>query len=331
MNYFVTGATGFIGGHVAQQLLAAGHDVCTLARTHQNVRKMEELGYSAYLGDITDKQSMRAAMQGADGVFHIAAWYKIGSKDKHLAEEVNVQGTRNVLELMKELKIPKGVYTSTLAVFSDTKGKMVDEHYRYHGHHLTEYDRTKWKAHYEVAEPMMKAGLPLVIVMPGVVYGPGDTSAVHDTFVHYLKHELPMVPRDTTFCWSHVEDTAQAHLLAMERGRPGETYIIAGPKYSMIDVFATAEKVTGVKAPHWHPGAGIMRMMAGMMEVVSKVTHLPEDYHPESLRVMAGATYTASNEKAKRELNWHPRALEDGLRETLWFEKNQLELAASFR
>src|SRR5690349_935269 len=80
MIYFLTGATGFIGGHVAQQLLDAGHEVITLARTNTKVRQMEQLGYTAYRGDITDKESMRHAMQGADGVFHIAAWYKIGAK-----------------------------------------------------------------------------------------------------------------------------------------------------------------------------------------------------------------------------------------------------------
>jgi len=112
-------------------------------------------------------------------VFHMAAWYKVGAKDKSQAELVNVEGTRNVLEVMKELKIAKGVYTSTLAVFSDTKGRVVDETYRHHGPFLSEYDRTKWKAQVEVAEPMMKAGLPLVIVMPGLVYGPGDIAQAH--------------------------------------------------------------------------------------------------------------------------------------------------------
>src|SRR5579884_4023999 len=124
-------------------------------------------------------------MAGADGVFHIAGWYKIGTRDKSEGERINVLGTRNVLEVMRELGIPKGVYTSTLAVFSDTRGRLVDETYQYTGKHLSEYDRTKWVAHYEVAEPMIARGLPLVIVQPGLVYGPGDTSGVRTTFVQY--------------------------------------------------------------------------------------------------------------------------------------------------
>ncbi len=93
-----------------------------------------------------------------------------------MVERIHVQGTRNVLELMRELDIPRGVYTSTLAVFSDTKGRLVDETYRHNGPWLSLYDRTKWLAHYRVAEPMIRQGLPLVIVQPGLVYGPGDTS-----------------------------------------------------------------------------------------------------------------------------------------------------------
>jgi nucleoside-diphosphate-sugar epimerase len=114
-------------------------------------------------------------MTGVDGVFHCAAWYKVGAPDASMAERINIGGTRNVLETMRDLRIPKGVYTSTLAVFSDTGGREVDEGYYHAGPFLSEYDRTKWKAHYEVALPLIREGLPLVIAQPGVIYGPGDT------------------------------------------------------------------------------------------------------------------------------------------------------------
>ena len=181
MRYFVTGATGFVGGQVARQLIAAGHNVVAPVRTPAKAQDLAALGVDVRQGDVTEKESMREAMRGSDGVFHIAGWYKLGVKDKSEGERINVQGTRNVLELMRELEIPKGVYTSTLAVFSDTHGRMVDETYRYDGPHLSEYDRTKWVAHYEVADPMIEQGLPLVIVQPGLIYGPGDTSSVRTT------------------------------------------------------------------------------------------------------------------------------------------------------
>jgi nucleoside-diphosphate-sugar epimerase len=147
MKYFVTGATGFIGGRVTRQLLAAGHEVIVLVRTPSAAQDLVTEGVKVHVGDITNKESLRTPMTGVDGVFHIAAWYKVGVRDTSQAETINVSGTRNVLEMMKELGIPKGVYTSTLTVFSDTRGQMVDESYQYTGStFLSEYDRTKWKA-----------------------------------------------------------------------------------------------------------------------------------------------------------------------------------------
>src|SRR5437016_494296 len=151
MKYFVTGATGFVGGRVVRQLIDAGHQVVVIVRNPAKAADLAELGIAVHQGDVTDKESMRAPMQGVDGVFHIAGWYKIGVRDTSEATSINVHGTRNVLELMRSLDIPKGVYTSTLAVFSDTCGRMVDESYRYDGAHLSEYDRTKWVAHYRIA------------------------------------------------------------------------------------------------------------------------------------------------------------------------------------
>src|SRR5438093_1409708 len=156
-KYFVTGATGFIGGRVTRQLVGAGHDVVAIARSSESARDLESIGVDVRRGDITNPDSLRGPMAGVDGVFHIAGWYKIGSKDPSEGERINVAGTRNVLSAMKELRVPKGVYTSTLAVFSDTHGQLVDETYGHRGPWLTEYDRTKWIAHYEIAEPMIRA------------------------------------------------------------------------------------------------------------------------------------------------------------------------------
>ena len=221
MRYVLTGATGFIGGRVARQLREAGHEVVAVVRDPAKAGNLAAQGVVLAQGDVTDKESMRGAMTGVDGVFHIAGWYKIGARDKRDGKRINIDGTRNVLELMRELGIPKGVYTSTVAVFSDTHGRLPDESYRYNGPHITEYDRTKWVAHYEVAEPLVKAGLPLVTVLPGLVYGPGDTSSVRTNFIQYLRRKLPLLPKTTAFCWAHVDDIAGAHILAMAHGKAG--------------------------------------------------------------------------------------------------------------
>ncbi len=331
MRYFVTGGTGFIGGHVVRQLLAGGHEVVALVRSKGRARELANAGAQLAAGDITDRESMREPMRGVDGVFHIAAWYKVGAKDAKIAERINVEGTRNVLDLMRELEIPKGVYTSTVAVFSDTNGKLVDESYRFDGKHLSEYDRTKWLAHYEVALPMIEKGLPLVIVQPGLVYGPGDHSSVRRSLVQYLQRKLPVVPKGSAYCWAHVEDTARGHVQAMEKGKPGETYIIAGERHSFEEALALAESITGIPAPKRRVSPGVMRIMSKIMGIIGTVITPPEDYHPETLRVIAGATYLGDNSKAKRELGVDPRPLAQGFKETLHHEMKLLNMPVDDR
>lgn len=315
-RYVVTGATGFIGGRVARRLRAAGHAVTAIVRDPAAAADLASLGVELAPGDITDRESLRAPMRGADGVFHLAAWYEIGTRDRRRAVTVNVEGTRNVLETMRELRIPKGVYTSSLAVFSNTHGRMPDETYRHPGPWLTLYDRTKWQAHYEVAEPLVRAGLPLVIVQPGLVYGPQDRSIVHRMFLTYLRRRLPVAPRGTAYCFGYVDDTAAAHLQAMESGRSGESYILAGPMHTFAEVFALAETLTGVPAPRLQPPGWLLVGLAYAMRMAGAVLPVPENYRYESLRVMAGATYAGNDAKARRELGWAPRSLADGLRPT---------------
>jgi nucleoside-diphosphate-sugar epimerase len=323
MKYFITGATGFIGARVAQQLAEAGHEVVAVVRSPAKAQNLVGQGIAVHQGDVIDKQSMRAPMTDVDGVFHIAGWYKIGARDASAGQQINVQGTRNVLELMRELEIPKGVYTSTLAINSDTHGKLLDESYRYNGPHLSEYDRTKSAAH-QVAEQFITGGLPLVVVMPGLVYGPGDTSSVRTTLMQYLQRKLPIVPKQTAFCWAHVDDIARGHILAMEKGKAGESYIIAGPPATLEDALHLAEQITGVPAPRLRAAPGLMKAMAGVMGVIEKIVPVPDDYRAEYLRISAGVTYLGDNAKARRELGYTPRSLKEGLAETLYHEMRLL-------
>lgn len=322
MKFFVTGATGFVGGVLARELREQGHDVHASVRNPEKAKDLQSIGVKPFKGDVTDKESMREAMVGVDGVFHVAGWYKIGAKDKSDAERVNIQGTRNVLELMQELKIPKGVYTSTLAINSDTHGQIVEESYRFTGRHLSEYDRTKAVAH-DIAKQFIANGLPLVIVMPGLIYGPGDTSEVRTSIISFLKGQLPMLPDQTGFCWAHVGDIAQGHILAMEKGRVGESYIIAGEPYKISDAFKLASQMTGKRAPRVVP-----HQMLGLMSILVKPFDgiMPPAYTSEGLRINAGVTYLGDNRKARQELGYNPRSLREGLEETLRHEMKLLGL-----
>jgi nucleoside-diphosphate-sugar epimerase len=318
-KYFVTGATGFIGGEIVKQLIGRGHKVVALVRSPERATMLKALGVEMHAGDITDRETLKAPMTGVDGVFHVAGWYKVGIKEP-LADQVNVDGTRNVLQIMRALDIPRGVYTSTVAVFSDTKGALPDETYHYEGPHLSNYDRTKWIAHYRVAVPKIEEGLPLSIVMPGLVYGPGDTSGMRTALVDLLRRRLPMTPAKTAFCWGHIEDTARGHILAMEKGKPGETYIIAGTRHTFEYAFDLAAAIAKVRPPVFHPGPHAMRAMAAAMGVVGRAVNLPPGFTPEALRVLAGTTYLGSNEKAVRELGFSARPIEEGMAQTLEHE-----------
>jgi nucleoside-diphosphate-sugar epimerase len=330
MRYFLTGATGFLGGELVRQLVSLGHQVIALVRTPAKAEALRALGVTLAEGDITDKASLRAPMTGADGLFHCAAWYKVGAPDSSMAERINVDGTRNVLDLMRELRIPKGVYTSTVAVFSDTGGREVDETFYQTGPFLSEYDRTKWRAHYEVALPMMRAGLPLVIVQPGVIYGPGDTSGIGAAFVQYLQGKLAAIPAKTAFSWAHVEDVAHAHILAMDKGRTGDSYIVTGPSHTMVDAFQIAQAITGIAPPSFHPSPGLLKVASAVMSAVGALVPLQGQLSPESLRVLAGVTYLGSNAKARRELGYAPRPLAEGLRPTLAHLMRALGMTPTF-
>lgn len=327
MRYFVTGATGFIGGRLVRQLAEGGHEVAALVRTPPAARPLADLGVDVHKGDVTDRESMRAPMEGADGVFHLAAWFKIGAWDRRAAVPVNVDGTRNVLELMKELEIPRGVYTSSLAAFGDTHGEVVDETYRAEGRFPSEYDRTKWMAQVQVAEPMMEAGLPLIVVQPGLVYGPGLTGPLRDPFVDYLRGDLGFLPKGNAYGWGHVDDTVQGHLQAMERGRPGENYILSGPHHTLVEAFEIAEQITGIPAPTRRVSPGTLRFIAGLSSVFGRLLRVSWRYHPETLRTAAGVTYLADSTKAKEELGFEARPLEEGLGEWMAYEMRLLGMA----
>ena len=271
--------------------------------------ELRALGVRCELGDVTDRESVRRAMAGAERLFHCAAWYRIGARGRDQAYRINVDGTRNVLEVMRELGVAKGVYTSTVAVFGDTRGRIVDETYRASGPFASEYDRTKHLAHYEISEPLMRSGLPLVIVQPGVIYGEGDHSPMRPVLDAYVRRRLPAVPGGSAYCWGYVDDTVDGHIRAMERGRAGESYVIAGPPHTLVEALRIAERVCGIPAPRLVVPPAVLRLAASVTAVLGQ--------DAEGLRVLAGLTYLASSAKAERELSWRARPLADGFARVL--------------
>lgn len=314
----MTGATGFIGGEVVRMLVRRGDEVVALVREPARARHLADQGVQLARGDVADADCLRAPMRGVDGVFHIAGWYKVGLDDRAAAWATNVDGTRNVLAAMGDLSIDKGVYTSTLAVNSDTHGVEVDETYHFVGKHLSVYDATKAEAH-RIARARIAEGLPLVIVMPGLVYGPDDPSSVGHSLRELVRGRLPVLPRGAEFNWAHVEDTARAHLLAMDRAQAGQTYMICGERAGLLPTMRLAADTAGRRAPLGVP-ARAMRSVGVVTGPLARVAPVPPEFTAEALRVVAGTTYLGSNAKARRELGFDPRPLAEGWVDTVHHE-----------
>ncbi|MGZ5418051.1 MAG: NAD-dependent epimerase/dehydratase family protein [Nocardioides sp.] len=314
MRYAITGATGFIGGALASQLGKSGHDVVALVRDRSRAGALERLGCEFVEGDLDDAAALDRLCAGADGLFHVAGWYKLGQRDASPGTKVNVEGTRNALAAAQRNGVPRVVYTSTLAVNSDTEEQVVDETYRFTGEHVSVYDRTKAEAH-DVALDFVEQGLDVVIVQAGLVYGPGDTAQTGDLIAQVARGRRPLAPKGGGVCWAHVDDIADGHVRAMERGRKGESYMLAGPRATLVDGLRTVARAAGTKGPIVLP-TRMVAATAALMGALGKVVPIPPDFAAETMR--AGlATYYGTPAKAERELDWHARPLEQGLRETV--------------
>jgi nucleoside-diphosphate-sugar epimerase len=150
---------------------------------------------------------------------------------------------------------------------------------------------------------------------------------LHTALVDLLRGRLLATPRRTAFCWAHVEDTARGHLLAMERGQPGGTYILAGPRHTFEEAFDLVARLGNVRRPLLHPGPRTLRAAAALMGLVPRAIELPPAISPEGLRVIAGTTYLGSNAKAVRELGFTVRSLAEGMDQTLEHELRTLQRA----
>jgi nucleoside-diphosphate-sugar epimerase len=319
VKVFVTGGTGFIGGEVVRQLRARGDDVACLVRNPEKGRKAAELGCELVNGDLGDADALRRGMEGCDAVVHAAAMYEVGipAKQRPAMWEANVAGTERVLNAALEAQVPKLVYVSTVGVFGNTHRKVVDESYEHPGKEFTSYyEETKLEAH-RIAKRMIADGLPGVIVQPGGVYGPGDTSQVADLLEQFLAGKLPLLPfPELGICLTHVEDIASGILLALDKGALGETYVISGPVTTMREAIETVAAATGRKAPKHAMPVGLMKAMTPIGPLVGKVMGQPPNLR-ELISSADGVTFWAGHEKASRELGYAPRGLEEGLRQTL--------------
>ncbi|MGZ4395359.1 MAG: NAD-dependent epimerase/dehydratase family protein [Gaiellaceae bacterium] len=304
MRVFVTGATGFIVGEVARRLRARVDEVVALVR---DPARAQGLGYELVEGDLGDADAIRRGLEGCDAAVHGAAVYQVGVSGKAAAamREANVGGTERVLGTALELGTAKVVYVSTVAVFGNTHGQVVDETSGPASPPLAVYDETKREAH-ELAAGLIAAGLPCAIVQPGAVYGPGDPSQLGGTLRRVAAGRMPLIAfADCGLNAVHRDDVAGGILLALDRGRVGEAYVLGGELTTIGAVAGAVARLTGHRAPRSLPPA-LLRAAASVSPRVRDLVASSD-----------GVTYWASDAKARSELGYAPRELEPGLRETL--------------
>jgi len=232
--------------------------------------------------------------------------------------EANVAGTERVMKVALEARIPRIVYVSTVGIFGNTHKKVVDESYENPEQGYTSYyEETKLEAHKLVKRMIAEQDLPAVIVQPGGVYGPDDTSQVADLLKEFFAGKLLLMPfPELGICLSHVEDIAGGILLALDKGGLGETYVISGPATTMRGAIEMVAKVSGRKAPKRDLPTGAMKMMVPFGPLVGKLMGQPPNLR-ELITSGDGVTFWASYDKAAKELGYSPRDMETGLRQTL--------------
>ncbi len=303
MKALVTGATGFVGGAVARALVRAGVDVRVLVRPEADLRNLEGLAAERVAGDLRDPASLRKALAGCRHLYHIAAHYALWAKDPSIFYDINVTGTRHLLEAARAVGIERTVYCSTIgAIGLPPGGGLGTEDTpvsldQMAGH----YKRSKYLAEQEVLK-LAKEGVPVVIVNPSAPVGAGDVkpTPTGHVIVDFMKGRMPAYI-ETGMNLIDVDDVAIGHLLAMEKGRQGERYILGCKNVMLRDVFEVLSKLTGVKAPTLKLPRSAVLPLAYVNQWIANVTGTPPRIPLEGVK-MAKYKMHYDCSKAIREL-----------------------------
>ncbi len=324
MTTLVTGATGFLGSHVARLLVQRGEAVRLLVRPASSMRLLEGLLAERVAGDLRDAASLDSAVAGVETVYHVAADYRLWARDPREIYESNVAGTRNLLEAARRAGVARFVYTSTVATMAVTRnGALPDEATATSlAEMVGEYKRSKWLAEQEALRAAA-AGLPVIIVNPTTPVGPGDAKPTPTgrILVDFLNGRMPAYV-DTGLNFVPVEDAAAGHLLAAEHGRAGERYILGGENLTLKAVLDMLSRISGRTAPRVRlPHA--VALAAGYADAAfSFVTRREPRIPLEGVR-MARHNMFVNTARAHCELGFAPGPVAAALdRAVLWYRAN---------
>jgi nucleoside-diphosphate-sugar epimerase len=323
MRVVVTGGAGFIGQAVVRRLRERDDEVVAIVRDPSRAQVLADLGCTLAAADLATASAgdLADALRSTDGLIHLAGSYRVGIAESEHAPmfAANVAATRNVLDAAIGSGVGRIVYASTVNVFGDTHGQVVDESYRrpQPPAYLSYYDETKYLAHL-AAEERIAAGAPVLIAMPGMVYGPGDHSQVGGVIRQAMAGTLTALSAaDLGGSLVHVEDVADGILLVLDRGAVGQAYVLGGDITTLRELVRRAAALAGKSPPTFTTPSWVLQAVAGLSSVIGPALGGPEPNLAETIRASDGVTYWASSEKAKRELGYAPRDLDAGLRTLL--------------
>jgi dihydroflavonol-4-reductase len=316
----VTGGSGFIGSHVVRALAERGDELTLLARRQANLRHLDDVEFTRVTGDITDRRAVRRALEGAERVFHVAGRTSLRAADREGVFDANVKGTRIVFEEALAAEVKRAVFTSSVAAIGPAKPNgTADENAPFRAGELgIAYVNSKHEAEVEALRLAVR-GLPLVIVNPTFVLGPDSPGGTSMSLVRrFLLGRIPAYV-DGGLNIVDVRDVATGHVLADEKGAPGERYILGGRNFTLDRLFADLSRLSGVRPP----ALKVPSRLAAGGPGLAALQHLPLPLAPDEIR-SAALWWTYRNTKAKRELGFAPRPHEETLEDAVRWQSDVL-------
>src|SRR5438552_2864808 len=325
MLAFVTGATGFVGSHVARALAEQGAELRLLVRATSDPRDVQAVRAERVIGDLPEPESLDPAMAGCDGVFHVAADYRLWVRDPEQMYRSNVNGTRAVLEAARKNRVRRVVYTSSVATMGFTSnGRPADESSPVSlDHMIGHYKRSKFMAE-QLAMEAGRSGMDVVVVNPTTPVGEQDIKPTPTgrIIVDFLKRKFPAYV-DTGLNMVDVAEVARGHVAAMERGKSGERYILGGENLTLKQILDKLAAITGLRSPKVKLPYAVALATGVVNTVVTGLVLRREPRVTLDAVRMGRKKMFASSAKAERELGWNISPVEGGLRRAVeWFREH---------
>jgi nucleoside-diphosphate-sugar epimerase len=271
------------------------------------------LGAELVVGDVADEAAHRAGLRDVTLAYHLAAIYDVGIVDQRALERANVAGTRAFLAAVERSGVPRAVYVSTTVALGPAPPGETEPREAYAGPYPSHYHRTKADAH-RLARQAQQRGLPLIIVCPSFVYGPGDQGPGGRFLRDLLRHRVPaLLTRPSRFSYVYVDDVVDGLVAAGQRGRVGETYLLTGEPASVNEFAARATALAHTRPPRLRFPTSLARVTGSVLDVIARPTGLRFPISRETVATASGDDWLHTHERATRDLGYHARSLDQGL------------------